>query len=306
LADGWDEIEVRNIGDDSVRINALRAGDVDFIVLVPESEIPRLQSEEKEQIETNILHEGTFWWFAFNHTRPPFDDPRVRKAAQLAHDARQLAEGTTLGQGLPYEQPWVQTSRWRYDQLDIPARDVARAKELLAEAGHANGLKARMLTSTSWYTSQGPASQILQAQLAEAGIQLEIENVETGTFFEKGFKLDFDMIDIGWDPEPWDPDDYYFNCFHPKGFAWALGGGNYPNQQVHTLLEQGRVEQDFQKRRATYQQVESLLQSDGAAIFSYRLTAGFAWRTNLKGFTTSARGDYAHASGGVFGMSRTG
>jgi peptide/nickel transport system substrate-binding protein len=228
----------------------------------------------------------------------------VRKAAQLAHDSAQMSEAVTLGHGSAYEQPFVKASRWNFDQLTIPQRDVDAAKALMAEAGLSGGVPARLLVSTSWYTSHGPAAQVLQAQLAEVGIQIEIDNVETGTYFDKAFKMDFDMIDIGWDAEPWDPDDYYFNCFHPKGFAWALGGGQYPNTEVHTLLEQARAEPEFARRRETYQQVESLLQTDAAAIFSYRLTVGFAWRTGIQGFSTSVRGDVAHANGGFYTLTK--
>ena len=52
-------------------------------------------------------------------------------------------------------------------------------------------------------------------------------------------------------------------------------------------------------------QVESTVQSDAAAIFSYRITAGFAWRKNLSGFATSVRGDIAHVGGGVLKMTKS-
>ena len=53
------------------------------------------------------------------------------------------------------------------------------------------------------------------------------------------------------------------------------------------------------------QQVEAQIIEDGGITPSYRLTNGFAWRTNLKGFKQSFRGDFAYATGGVLGMVRT-
>jgi ABC-type transport system substrate-binding protein len=304
IADGFDEIEIRNLNDDAVRINALRAGDVDFIILVPESEIDRLQNQEQDKIQTLIFPEGVFWWFAFNYTRPPFNDARVRKAAQLAHDAKQVADATTLGHGSAYQQPFPKDSPWHFDGVEVPQRDVEKAKQLLADAGMAGGLKARLLISTAWYASMGPASQVLQSQLAEAGITLEIENAEFGAYFDKAGKLDYDIIDTGWEVSPWDPDDYYFNCYSPKGTAWALQGGSYTTDLVNQLLDKGRAEPDLAKRRAIYQQLENSLQSDAAGIYSYRITAGWAWRTNLKGFKASVRGDLAHATGGIYNMTK--
>src|SRR5204863_9578807 len=110
-----DDSEVLTLAADQVPISALRAGDMDCIILVPESEIDRLQNKEKDKIETFIFPEGVFWYFIFNHTRPPLNDFKVRKAVQLAADPRAITEATTLNHGAVYEQPFVKASRWHYD-----------------------------------------------------------------------------------------------------------------------------------------------------------------------------------------------
>jgi peptide/nickel transport system substrate-binding protein len=286
-----------------VRISALRAGDVDFIILVPESEIERLKTQETGTIETSISREGIFWWFPFNHTRPPFDDPKLRKAAQLAFEARPMAEAVTLGQGAPYEQPHVTGSRWHFDTVELPQRNLEMARQLLAETGHADGLKVRLLIASSWYGSMGPAAQVLQAQLGEVGIQVELENTEFGTYIDKAVKMDYDLLLSGWEVEPWDPDDYFFNVHTPDASQWFYGG-KFNNAEYTGIVTEARGEQDVEKRKALYQQAEGVLQREAAGIFGYRLSMGFAWRTTLKGFTPSLRGDVAHVSGGIYAMSR--
>src|SRR5207244_3346084 len=182
ITERFEEIQMRNLADNSVRVNALRAGDVDLINLVPDSEIDRLTTQETANIQTLISKEGIFWWFAFNHTRPPFNDVRVRKAAQLAHDAPQVADAVTLGHGAAYEQPFVSRSPWNLGKLEVPKRNVDEARKLLAEAGFPNGLNVKLMLSSSWYTSLAPASQVLQSQLGEAGIKVELEDVEFGSY----------------------------------------------------------------------------------------------------------------------------
>jgi ABC-type transport system substrate-binding protein len=304
ITDGFDEIEIRDIPDDTQRINALQAGDVDFIILVPESEIQRLRTEQQGKIELSISREGIFWWFPFNMSRPPYNDPKLRQAIRLAFDAKQVSDAVTLGEGAPYEEPFVTGSRWHFDPPRLPQRDVAKAKEALAAAGYPNGLKLRLLISSNWYSSMTPASQVLQAQLAEAGIQVDIENVEFGTFFDKAGKMDYDMMLSGWEVEPWDPDDYYYNCHMPEQSQWWFGG-QYNNPQMQGLVKQARGEQDFAKRKTLYQQVETTMQDDAAGLFGYRLTMGFAWRSNLKGFKPSLRGDVAQATGGIYTMTKS-
>src|SRR3954471_17587501 len=149
-----------------------------------------------------------------------------------------------------------------------------------------------------------PASQVLQAQLAEAGVTVEIENVEFGTFFDKAGKMDYDMMLSGWEGEPWDPDDYYYNCHMPDQHQWWVGG-KYNNPKMQALVKQARGESEFEKRKALYQQIETIMQDDAAGLFGYRLTMGFAWNTKLKGFKPSLRGDIAQATGGIYTMSMT-
>jgi peptide/nickel transport system substrate-binding protein len=304
FTEGFDEIEIRNMSDDAVRVTALRAGDVDFINLVPDSELDLLQTQEAANIETQIYPEGLFWFFTFNHTREPFTDPNVRKALQLAFDGAQVAEAVALGHGAPYLQPWTKESRWYYDKVELPKRDVAQARQLLADAGHSSGLAFKLLISSSWFTNMSIAAQVLQAQFAEIGVQLEVENVDFSTMLDKGLNLDYDMIDTSWDIEPWDPDDYYFNCYHPKGFAWKLQGGGIDNKALHTALERARTEQDFATRKTMYQDIEILLNREAVGIYGYRQSQAFAWNKAFAGFKTSVRGDLAYATGGVYAITR--
>ena len=101
-----------------------------------------------------------------------------------------------------------------------------------------------------------------------------------------------------------DPDDYYYNAYHPDGFSQVFVG-KYTNPDITKLVESAQAERDFAKRKSTYQEVERLVQEDAGGILSYRLSLGFAWRTNVKGFKTSVRGDFTHASGGILGMTKS-
>jgi ABC-type oligopeptide transport system substrate-binding subunit len=128
--------------------------------------------------------------------------------------------------------------------------------------------------------------------------------VEYGAYNDRGLKTDYDMIVVGWDVEPWDPDDYYYNCWHPGGSVYPFLGGAYNNQTVFDLLDKARLEPTLDGRLKLYRDAETLMQSDAAGIFSYRLSLGYAWRTAFKGFNMAIRGDWAFRSGGIHALKR--
>ncbi len=104
----------------------------------------------------------------------PFDDVRVRKAVQLAADNKQMLDVAYRGEGEVALNFHVSPVQPDYFALPAVTRDVEKAKALLAEAGHKDGLDIELTLGNTQGTWEQDTAQVLQQNLAEAGIRLKL------------------------------------------------------------------------------------------------------------------------------------
>ncbi|WP_456598604.1 ABC transporter substrate-binding protein [Blastococcus sp. SYSU DS0616] len=172
-------LEYRIMADDETRLNAIRAGEV-HIGIVRESQIP-----SATQMGLNILDgpRGSYYYFSVNSSMAPFDDPLVRRAVNHALNRVEIGDGILQGYCTPTVQPWPENS-WAYDEDLGPGvgegeygeHNVELARELLAEAGHPDGFAFDAVVAN--ITGYVTIAEAVQAQLADAGITMNIRQVE--------------------------------------------------------------------------------------------------------------------------------
>ncbi|RBP64942.1 peptide/nickel transport system substrate-binding protein [Brevibacterium sanguinis] len=120
---------------------------------------------------------------------PPFDEPAVREAVKLGLDRQALVDQVYLGYGS------VGRDMIRLDDPEVPddvpalERDVERAKELLAEAGHPDGFDTVLHTSTA-YPAMLPLATLAKEQLAEVGIRIEIEHHPPEKYWTEAYTVE--------------------------------------------------------------------------------------------------------------------
>ncbi|MEE9203285.1 MAG: peptide ABC transporter substrate-binding protein [Dehalococcoidia bacterium] len=216
--------------------------------------------------ELNIFPQLNVTYMGFNHTRPPFDDPQVRRAFIMAIDTEKLARvvlkdmvlpaGGYLPPGMPGYNPSLTT--WPFDP--------ARARELLAASkyGGAEGLPVITLTTSG---EGGPASlltsAILQELRANLGVESRIRQLASEVYFYRLDEEKDDLFDYGWIADYPDPQNFLDVLFHGDS---QYNDGEYQNPELDALLVQARVEPDPQERLRLYQEIEQRLVNDAVAI----------------------------------------
>jgi peptide/nickel transport system substrate-binding protein len=172
-------IVMRSIPDESTRAAALKTGEVDLAYLFGGPIASELRKSPGLKIVAPILY-GIYWLDFLDQWDPksPWHDQRVRLAASLAIDRNAINEAEMLGLGHPtgsFVPPEFEFAL----KIAPPPYDPARAKKLMAEAGHASGFDAGELTPLPPYTSLGEAvANYLQA----IGILTRVRTMERAAF----------------------------------------------------------------------------------------------------------------------------
>ncbi len=198
-----------------------------------------------------------------NLTQAPTDNLKVRQAVDLAVDRDAIGKAFYFGLGQAARSIFSPTN-WMYPKdRPIPKRDIAGAKAKLKEAGLDQGVKLDMILPAS--EPYRTIAQVLQASLAEAGMTVNIKQLESGQFLESLKKREGHLAldSIG---NRNDPDGFFsgnFKADSPFNFA----GFNDP--EFEKALADGLLLTDQTQRRAIYQKAEQRLLDVVPGIFLY-------------------------------------
>jgi peptide/nickel transport system substrate-binding protein len=166
----------------NARVAALRAGQVDWIEAPPPDAVPSLKQAGFKIVTNAYPHNWT--WHLSRVEGSPWNDLRVRKAANLAVDRESLKE-LLSGLMIPAEGFFPPGHQWFGKPQFKLTHDVQQAKKLLAEAGYGPNkpLKTKILISASGSGQMQPLqmNEFVQQNLAEVGIKVEFEVVEWNT-----------------------------------------------------------------------------------------------------------------------------
>ena len=203
-------------------------------------------------------------YMTFNVTDPLLKDERVRQAVACAIDRQAIVNAIWRGQArlantlLPVGH-WAAASDAELAQYP---HDVARAEQLLEEAGFRagkDGVRLTLTLKTSTDETTRLMAAVLQQQLRAAGIRLEIRSAEFGTFYSDVTRGAFQMYVLRWIGSNEDPDIFRYAyssaSFPPKGG----NRGRYANPRVDALLTAAAAESDQAARKTDYVQVQKIL-----------------------------------------------
>lgn len=291
--DYWDpevqrtaKIEFRIMSDDQTRLNALQANEI-TMALIRQNQVPIVQDAG-----LNVLAgpTPTFYSFAVNADQEPFDDERVRLALQHAMDRQEIADGLFDGLCTAQIQPWPSVS-FAYDDelgsgLDVWPHDPEKAKELLAEAGLADGFSfTAVVPSITGFIS---VAEVLQDQFEDVGIAMEIRVLEPTQVSEEFNVAKTAAASVGaYSPSP-DPDGVMTRLLLPG----ANGNpGGLSSDRVVELAEEARDAVDVDDRAPIYHQLmEELIELVPHAT-------PVCMQTRTEGFNDSVSGITVYASG---------
>lgn len=273
-----DAVEMLIAAEDTSRTAALVSGTVDFIEYVPSQDIPILESDDSIKLAGNSIQQIRM--IAFNLTRAPFDDPKVRQAIAMAVDRGPIIDAALSGFGTPTEQLFAADFWASLGDLEIPAPDVEGAKALLAEAGYPDGIKTT-LTGWSEYGFLKNSAVVVQEQLKQIGIETELNLLDTGTMLQAVYgDFDFDMVVTG-DSSYVDPNSLIYRNFKT---GESSNFSQYSDPDMDTMIDAGIATTDLAERTKIYQDIATKLMADLPWVCLYIGQQYEAMKTYVMGY----------------------
>ncbi|MSP83109.1 MAG: peptide ABC transporter substrate-binding protein [Alphaproteobacteria bacterium] len=277
----FDEIHIHEVDDDKTAEIAFDSGDLDA-TNISVSSIPDFQNNPRENSTMIGKPALAYWWLGMMVDHPLFQDIRVRRAVQHAVDIREICEGVFFGAEPATGIICPGLLGHREMGMFGLDPDLEKAKALLAEAGVADGFKTVLTTKNS--TEHTSSAQIIQAQLARIGIEVEVAPEESGALWDRSQSKDDSwkvnqmlLWRYGVAPDP----SWCTEWFTPSQISqWNWERWN--NGEYGRLHDAAKQELDHEKRAAMYVRMQELMDEDGAYVFITYGTNAWVHKNDLK------------------------
>lgn len=238
----------------------------------------------------NVQESVSLSYVGFNVTKAPFDNPLVRQAISLAIDQQAIIDGIYQGNGIPAVGP-LAPDVFGYDP-DVPGllHDPDRARELLEEAGYADGFSTTIWTNDN--EQRVETAIYMQSELAKYNIQVEIEELEWGAYLERTANAEHDMFILGWSTVTADADYGMYALLHSSAHGNTGNRSFLSDDKLDELLDAGRRETDPDARLAIYREAQELLVELAPMIYVHHQNYLTGVRNEVQGFWVDALGIY--------------
>jgi peptide/nickel transport system substrate-binding protein len=260
----------------TVGIPRLLTGEIQAIGGLTPTDIRPLENNENIQL---IPSPGSRW--VSLHIRSgsePFNELKVRQAIAYGIDRQKIIDVTMAGLAKVANGPTPAGLWWSAEDLPSFEHDPEKARELLAEAGYADGVTVSLAANPSTLHQQ--IAQLVQEQLAEVGITVDIQPVSTNDWLPQLIEKKITFIPMRWTQRP-DPDSLLQRLFHSESPG---NYSDYANPEVDRLLTEARVEPDQEKRKELYRQIQVHIAEDLPYINLFFAVEYIAVRSDIRGF----------------------
>jgi peptide/nickel transport system substrate-binding protein len=273
---GVKTLTFRDIPEVASRVTALITGEIDLTYALPPDQLPTLARNASLRIQSTPSYRYYFVWMNIKHD--PFTDARVRQAMILAIDQKTILNTLLKGAAQQMTAPIPSTVFGYAPQRPYPY-DPAKAKQLLAAAGHPNGFDATMI----WNPDSGPQDrEIAQALFSywnAVGARIKDGQAERAQWLDKLLKLDWDM-DFQTNIVVTGDADFVLR----RLYSTSANRMGYSNPVVDHVVDLAAQSSDQERRKVYYGQACEIIWDDAIGVYPFELTATYVSRKVVQGF----------------------
>ncbi|MFT6557669.1 ABC transporter substrate-binding protein [Sneathiella sp.] len=284
----FERIYLKVVTENATQVQMLKAGEADFISLVPADQVDSLNNEP------GITAKGVPSWknsqFLINTQKAPTDNKKFRQALTMLWDYDKVVKEIYAGYAEPGKGV-VPATMWGHNSnIKTPVFDVEKAKKLVDESGvPADQRKVTMAyigTSEEYKNS----ALLFQANAAKAGIEVELKPGKWGAIWKnaKDLRTAPNLQSMTWWPTYPTPNDWMIGLFRTEEKA-LFNLSHYANSAYDKLVDEGAALEgsDRDAAVAKYAKAQKLLMEDATAIFYADIKGRVAYRSNIVGLQSN-------------------
>lgn len=282
---GLTEVHWRGVPDASERVSILLDNEADIISDVPPEGVQTIQNSA--QAEVSSAQSSVCAIFILNIQSGACVDRRVRQALNYALDVQYLIDTIMDGAALPLNGP-LTPLHFGYDPVEPYPYDPDKARSLLTDAGHADGVRLVLDVPTVLPDEATELAQQMAKQFAAVGINTEVREFTDRPAYAEMVR-DKQMDDAAcFDSSPLSTYRILREKLH-SGIAGPWWQG-YANSAVDTLLDKARATCDEAQRRDLYREVYRIVHDDAPWIFLYNPTLFWGVGPHARSFVPRIEG----------------
>jgi oligopeptide transport system substrate-binding protein len=282
----WD---VANVKLDGVRFYAIEGTATEELLFrrellhatqeVPLDKLPTFRKDHSDIV--HITPNFACYFYRFNIKRPPFDDPRIRRAMALTIDRESLVTNVTRGGQLPAF--GIVPPMQGYQGQKTFSFNVAEAQKLLAEAGFPNGkgFPTHLKIFINKLESHASIAQAIQSMWKQhLNIEIGIIQQEFSVYLDSQNRRDFDVMRAGWNGDYFDPATFIE--------MWMSDNGNnntgWKSPAYDELVRSATQARSPEDRFRILEKAEAMVQAETPFIPIYHYTKTHLLHPSVKGW----------------------
>ncbi len=272
-----DQVEFIPMEDAFSRSAAVQSGEIDL----GEIDLELVEKyNEMENVTAEVLSDLAYWWVSFTVDKAPMDNIKLRKALRYIINPDQIIAGAFAGQADRANSMLLPSMVGYWE--DAPAYDVEdvgreKVEQLLAEAGYPNGEGLELTFLTGKVNVRRNAAQIIQAQLAEYGINMTIDVLEMGALCDAACNGDYHMH-IG--RYSMTPSALYCSSWFKTGQKWNFM--QYASEDYDRLWDEASSTLNQEKRHELLVDMQEVMDEDAIAVWVCHGSRAWGYSNNVE------------------------
>lgn len=277
-----DRVEILVYPDRTAEASALISGDTDLMLSTTSGEYERLA--KASGVRALRTPSGQFLNVNMGCDQKPFNDVRVRQALALTIDRDAMAGFVAGGYGTPGNDTPLSPAYHFYQDSPLKKTDIAKAKQLLAEAGYPSGLDLTMVASDKPET-RTQLGVAIREMAAPAGFRINVQTMPHATYLDQVWKKGNFYVGF-YNMQP--TTDAIFKLLYTSDAAWNETRWN--NGRFDEIVNAARSETDEGKRASLYAQAQAMMNEDVPSVIPVFFDILAAQRSYVDGYTLHPRG----------------
>ncbi|MFC4273904.1 ABC transporter substrate-binding protein [Achromobacter aloeverae] len=296
----WARVRLRTLANDSTRIAALLAGDIDMADQIPTSDIAHLKTASKVSVDQidgmrsiflfpNVSRDTDMSFIKAMDGSPlphnPLRDLRVRQALSLSIDRKLLVDRLMNG-GAAANGQWIPAGAYSYNpEIPVPQANPQEARRLLAEAGYPQGFRITLHSPNDRYPNDARVAQAIGQMWTRAGLAVDVAVMPYAVFAPRARKQEFAIHLIGWGNSAGDASTGLMNVVgtYNAETGWGVANeGRYSNPKLDAMTAKALATMDDQSREQQFKDAVKVAVDDLAILPLYQVNPVWAVRKGLR------------------------